>query len=73
VTRDADAQASKKCARCGGEAIYRPEMIVPGDPIAPSRSRRASAHPQPAWQCVACSYIEPVERRTARSAQRQDT
>jgi hypothetical protein len=56
--------AAKECRRCGGRASYLPAATVPGDPMAPPRSHRASAHQQPAWTCLNCGYIEPHERRT---------
>ena len=52
--------------------FYWPEAVVPGDPAAPRGSRRAVAHPQPAWACMSCGYLQPEERRIVRSAQRQD-
>lgn len=64
---------TKTCTRCGGRAIYQPDAIVPGNPIAPRGSRQAEAHPQPAWQCMSCGYLEPQERRASRISQRQDT
>ena len=62
---------TRSCARCGGRALYSPDAIVPGDPAAPRGSRRAEAHPQPAWTCVSCGYVEPEERRASRMPLRQ--
>jgi ribosomal protein S27AE len=70
---DAHAQDVKRCPRCEGQTFYWPDAIVPGDPVAPRGSRRAVAHHQPAWSCVACGHLEPEERRAARSAERQAT
>ncbi|MGH9350259.1 MAG: hypothetical protein ACRD26_23645, partial [Vicinamibacterales bacterium] len=66
-----ETREAKTCPRCGGPAVYQPEATVPGDPLAPRGSRRAAAHPQPAWACFVCGYLEPEERRTARIPQRQ--
>jgi hypothetical protein len=68
-----ESKGIRKCPRCGGQAMYWPDAIVPGDPVAPRGSRRASAHAQPAWQCLSCGCLEPEERRAARTAQRQST
>jgi ribosomal protein L37E len=64
-------QEVKTCRRCGGQALYWPDAIVPGDPVAPRGSRRAVAHHQPAWLCVSCGHLEAEERRVVRSAERQ--
>jgi ribosomal protein S27AE len=63
----------KHCPRCGGTAIYWPEAIVPGDPMAPRGSRRSAAHHQPAWVCLSCGHLQSEERRGTRIAERQPT
>jgi hypothetical protein len=60
----AEDQSTKDCARCGGRAFYWQTAVIPGDPMAPPRSSRATPHQQPAWTCLTCGYIEPHERRT---------
>ena len=69
---NASTQDVKACRRCGGQALYWRDAIVPGDPVAPRGSRRAIAHQQPAWVCVSCGQLEPEERRAVRRAQRQE-
>ena len=60
----AEDATAKDCIRCGGRALYSVSAVVPGDPMAPSRSRRAIAHEQPAWTCLSCGHLEPHERRS---------
>jgi hypothetical protein len=73
MATDEETKTAKTCSRCGGRAMYLPDAVVPGDPVAPRGSRRATAHAQPAWQCLSCGHLEPEERRAARTAQRQGT
>src|ERR671919_502022 len=58
-----ESKGVRKCPRCGGQTMYWPDAIVPGDPVAPRGSRRAVAHHQPAWLCVSCGHLEAEERR----------
>jgi ribosomal protein L37E len=64
---DDPTKPSKPCARCGGNAFYWRQAVVPGDPVAPRGSRRGESHYQPAWQCLNCGYLEPDERRSRAS------
>lgn len=61
-----DSTQTRICARCGGRAFYSSSAVVPGDPVAPRGSRRSEPHVQPAWQCLACGYVEPHDRRLSR-------
>jgi ribosomal protein L37E len=64
-TTDDARNEIRTCARCGGRAFYYDSAIVPGNPAAPRGSRGATAHVQPAWQCLSCGYLEPEERRAS--------
>jgi hypothetical protein len=68
---DDGGETMHRCVRCGERTIYRAAAIVPGNPLAPRGSRGAVAHPQPAWECTVCGYLEAHERRASRSAARQ--